>query len=165
MFDTRSVLKENPIYNEFINSREVILNRRVKAGYYKDYTILMLEILKCDLDKVSDKVKDFIKKGADVNATDQSGNTCLMLAIRKDLKEVVELLITNGADVNAVNKSGENALMVAIEANSVDMVKRLAHLTDMHHEDIFKNTALMLAIKKIMRINPNSSDSEKKLGI
>ena len=159
MFNKSIDLKLKPVYDKFMNSREVILNRRVKAGHYKDYTILMLEILKGNLDKI----KELIKQGADVNAAEQSGNSCLILAVRKNLKEIVELLINNGADINAVNKSEENALMIAVEANSVDMVKRLAPLTQIDHKDIFTNTALMLAIKKLMRINPNFSDSEKRV--
>ena len=162
MFNKRSDLKATSVYDKFKNNQEVILNRRVKAGYYKNYTILMLEILKGDLDKVLDKVKELIKEGSDVNAANQSGDTCLALAIRKNLKEVVEELINNGADINTINNSGENALMIAVEGNLVDMVKRLAPLTKIDHEDIFTNTALMLAIKKIMRINPNFSNLEKR---
>ena len=46
-------------------------------------------------------VKDFLAKGADVNAKDGNGWTSLDNAISNGHKEIVELLIASGADVNA----------------------------------------------------------------
>ena len=56
-----------------------------------------------------DMVKLLIKKGADVNAADNDGETPLFIAVYRD-KDIVELLIGKGADVNASNKYGETPL-------------------------------------------------------
>ncbi|XP_072386530.1 transient receptor potential channel pyrexia-like isoform X2 [Diabrotica undecimpunctata] len=53
-------------------------------------------------------VRDFLKNGRDVNETDSSGNTPLLLAVCIKQEEIydaiVAALIENGADVNAYNK-------------------------------------------------------------
>ena len=48
------------------------------------------------------KVKDFIKRGIDVNVKDKYENTALKLAAREGHIDVAKVLIQNGADVNAV---------------------------------------------------------------
>ena len=46
-------------------------------------------------------VKDFLAKGADVNAKNHRGKTSLHIAAWQGHKEIAELLIAKGADVNA----------------------------------------------------------------
>ena len=75
-------------------------------------------------------VEMLLKKGADVNAKDDDGNTALMEAsdcdnLNIDLPayqveykmqhktEIVEMLLDNGADVNAMNDDGETAFDLA----------------------------------------------------
>ncbi len=60
-----------------------------------------------------------IKKGADINLKNTSGETALMLACQAANVKLVELLIKNGADVNAVNRVGETALNYINGSNSI----------------------------------------------
>ncbi len=53
------------------------------------------------------KVKDFLEKGADVNAKDNYGSTLLMIACREGWTDIAELLLEKGADVNAKNKHND----------------------------------------------------------
>ncbi len=51
-----------------------------------------------------------IKKGADVNAKNNDGETALMLASLNGNFEAANLLIEKGADVNAKSNKGKTAL-------------------------------------------------------
>lgn len=69
-----------------------------------------------------DKVQELIKNGADVNAKDFAGNTCIcMLAQRKSkshigskeretISKIIDILYENGADSTIENKEGLNAV-------------------------------------------------------
>ncbi|CAM80784.1 ankyrin repeat domain-containing protein [Orientia tsutsugamushi] len=69
-----------------------------------------------------DKVQELIKNGADVNAKDFAGNTCIcMLAQRKSkshigskeretISKIIDILRENGADTTIENKEGLNAV-------------------------------------------------------
>ncbi|MBS24783.1 MAG: hypothetical protein CMQ28_03985 [Gammaproteobacteria bacterium] len=52
-------------------------------------------------------VKDFLAKGADVNAKDTYNRTPLHCAVEGGHKEIAELLIAKGADVNAIVTAGQ----------------------------------------------------------
>jgi ankyrin repeat protein len=54
-----------------------------------------------------------LEKGAEVDATDTSGETALMFAAGRGKAEVVRVLLEQGAEVDAINKIGEAALMMA----------------------------------------------------
>ena len=53
------------------------------------------------------------------------GEIPLHTAVKKEAKDVVNLLINSGSDVNAVNKKGCSPLMYAVETGSLEIVKRL----------------------------------------
>jgi ankyrin repeat protein len=64
----------------------------------------------------TERVKELIKAGTNVNTRDDEGRTALMVASDEGRTEIVELLISAGADVNAKDMNGDTALMYA--ANS-----------------------------------------------
>ncbi len=65
-----------------------------------------------------DEVQTSLAAGADVNATDESGQTPLVYAAGANTDpSVVEELLTAGADVNAQTTVGWTALMVAVRDN------------------------------------------------
>jgi ankyrin repeat protein len=61
--------------------------------------------------------KMLIERGADVNATDECGQTALLLAVQdeNDRSDVVEALVQAGADVNKADASGRLPLTVAAD--------------------------------------------------
>ena len=50
-----------------------------------------------------------IDKGADPNVKDKYGRTSLMLAVEKNYKDVVKVLLANDANVNSQNIFGWTA--------------------------------------------------------
>ena len=97
------------------------------------------------------KVKEFMKKGADVNALDLNGETAFMLACWHGNLDIVKFLIENGADVNAKDKSGNIALMFACMNGNLDIVKMdiikllIANKADVNSQNKSGHTLLMVA--------------------
>lgn len=67
----------------------------------------------------------------------KSNQTALMLAVKHEKADLVELLLENGAAVNLQDTDGSTALMCAVERGSLNIVKLLltrsecdVHITD-----------------------------------
>ena len=74
----------------------------------------------------TDMVKSLLSSpGADVNATDERGNTPLLEAARYGHEDICRVLIAAGADIKAKDKDGKTALMLAIQNNHDDVVRVL----------------------------------------
>ena len=73
----------------------------------------------------TEKVKQLIDSGADVDARDANGDTPMIVAAFLGLNETVKLLIEKGADVNAKNNLGSTALIEAATANKIETVELL----------------------------------------
>ena len=58
-------------------------------------------------------IETLIKYGADVNKQNDSGVSPLQLAIKKNDKEIIEILLDNKAKVNAMDKNGQPLLFLA----------------------------------------------------
>lgn len=96
---------------------------------------------------------DQIKRGANVNAADNNGNTPLIYALnnRKRPLIFVTLLLSHGAQANGANKEGNTPLLLAI--NALPRNERLAIVTqllakgaDQNSRDKKLNTPLHKAI-------------------
>ena len=74
----------------------------------------------------TDMVKSLLSSpGAEVNATDERGNTPLLEAARYGHEDICRVLIAAGADVKAKDKDGKTALMLAVQNNHDDVVRVL----------------------------------------
>lgn len=66
-----------------------------------------------------------IDKGADLNATDATGNTPLMLAVKNHESKAYKVLLKAGADTTPVNNKRKTALMIAEEYNNQAAVEAI----------------------------------------
>ena len=74
-----------------------------------------------------------LSHGANIEARDDLGRTCIMKASQGGHKELVELLIAHGADKHATDFDNENMLTYAAYQSSVACVKlALEHGVDVH---------------------------------
>src|SRR3990167_5234833 len=71
-----------------------------------------------------DKLATRLQSGVNVNATDSSGNTALMLIIGLRGPDIAEFLLASGANPNMVNNAGDTVLSLVLNSNLHDQVKR-----------------------------------------
>jgi ankyrin repeat protein len=69
------------------------------------------------------KAKQLIEDGADIEAKDDLGLTCLVIACSKGNLEIVKLLLEKGAKVNAPAADGTTPLMAVAGSGSVYSVE------------------------------------------
>ena len=120
--------------NEWVISKEEVLE--VSKGFWDDEGDL----------KSLEEIKELLKKGADVNASDKYGRTALMMAARLGTLDVVKCLVEHGADFEAKDKDGWTALIKAAIFGKLDVVKCLAECgADLDVKDKNGRTALMKA--------------------
>lgn len=102
-----------------------------------------------DLNTALSVTQLLIDKGADVNHTDNDGNTALILNTKNNCyKGTVKELIKAGADVNALDKLGNSALYYALKDGDQEsarlMIKKGA---DYNHENNDGVTPLQVAVE------------------
>ncbi|KAF5684318.1 ankyrin protein 3 [Fusarium circinatum] len=96
-----------------------------------------------------DEIGFLIKQGADVTAQDNFGETCIHEAMRqkKNLSEVVRLLLENGARADSRNKKGQTCLHTlssgAVSPSTCEMIRLVtSHGVDINAKDNDGNVAL-----------------------
>ena len=131
------------------------------------------------------RVETLLKEGANPNAKDSFGSTCLMIAAANGYVDVLKLLILHGANINETYNGkglagleGETALHYAIEGYSWDRNKNkekcaiylVNHGIDLDKRDELGLTYLMLAsregmanlVKELIRKGMNVNEESNK---
>ena len=92
------------------------------------------------------EVSNFLRKGFQVDETDQDGSTALIYACRNNHFKTATILIANGANPNHVNKHGFTPLMFAAWKGHVEPVTLLLkHNANVNAVNVQNNTALHFA--------------------
>lgn len=96
----------------------------------------------------TNKVKQLIDTGSDVDAPDGWKHTPLHIAAEFNAPEVAELLFKNGADLCAITPQGDTALHWAARHNAVQVAKLLIHAgIDVSERGRFNLTPLHWALE------------------
>lgn len=94
-------------------------------------------------------IKDFVKKGADVNFVKEQGwvkINLLTTAVNKKNADAVKVLLQHGADVNWEDGFNTTALMYAASSGNIEIVKLLLNKgADIKHKDKQGNDAISAA--------------------
>lgn len=93
------------------------------------------------------RILDLIDIIDTVNYVDKTGQSPLTMAIRRNSKQIVEILLDNGADINLKNTKGQTPLVVACKKGNFEIVKMLLDRgANIYLEDVYGKTALMYAL-------------------
>ena len=79
------------------------------------------ELMKCAANGDTQRVKELIDYGENVNKKTLSGSTALMYAARNGHKEIVQLLMTSGANVKIKTDKGSTASSIAKKSGYVEI--------------------------------------------
>lgn len=96
----------------------------------------------------TERARELLSSGADVNAVSANGSTALVYAAERDDPAILQLLLTKGAKVNAHTRNDGNALTAAVAANYLQNVKILLIAgANPNAKDAEGDTALKIAIE------------------
>lgn len=101
------------------------MTTRAELSAAEDYGHGDTALMRAALDGNTERVKELIHQGADINQRDDNGRTALMFAVINTHYETMKVLLEYGADVNAKSDKGGTALMGAASAGDLRMVKAL----------------------------------------
>jgi ankyrin repeat protein len=92
-------------------------------------------------------VREFARKGADIDAVEFRGNTSLHFACENGEIEKVKILVELGAKIKATNFSGNTMLIKSIYSRNIELTKYILDLKmiDINHENRHHSTALTVA--------------------
>lgn len=101
---------------------------------------IRLNFLKAAVEGNIDYIETILSNNAvDINTTDYVGNTALIFAIKKNHKDIVELLLEYNADINIKNQKGETALMCAKKKRDPFFIDLLLDASENTNEENFNN--------------------------
>ncbi len=104
-------------------------------------------------------IQQLIKAGANINATDKSGRTILILASENGHLDIIKKLINSGADVNATDEYGWTALVCSSYNGHREIVKELikagANIKKISLVKACKNGHLEI-VKELIRAGANA---------
>src|SRR5688500_20182950 len=87
--------------------------------YSHGHTVLM----RAALDGKTERVKELIDRGADINQRDDNGRTALMFAVINLHYQTIKVVLEYGADVNTKSKHISNDLMATeLKGNFINIL-------------------------------------------
>ena len=109
--------------------------------------------------------KRALDSGADINATDESGDSALMLAMYGTHNNLAKELISRNADISTMrNKEGATVLMAAVNSTNAEIVSLLlSKNANIHQRDFEGETVLMYAAHNHGDRQPTEVAEAKKI--
>ncbi|CDK31056.1 ankyrin repeat domain-containing protein [Candidatus Babela massiliensis] len=129
----------------------LLINKGIRINWFlqteEALEAMLFKIVK--LNNFINLIPVLVNRGLDIDAKDEEGNTALILAIKKNKKDLAKLLIKNKADTNSKNSTGYTALMIAIARDDKDLVEMLIiNGADINAQDNRGYTPLIVSICK-----------------
>lgn len=113
-------------------------------GFNED---LLLAVSDDDLDRAN----ECLSSRADVNYKDGEGTTAIIMAVKRNNREMIKLLLEHNADVEIKDKFGNNALSYAYNNKNVEVSKILLWHIELEKE-----------LKAILKQKERVSNEERK---
>ena len=101
------------------------MTTRAELSAAEDYGHGHTPLMRAARDGNTERVKELIDQGVDINRRDDNGRTALVFAVINTHYETMKVLLEYGADVNAKSNKGGTALMAAASAGDLRMVQAL----------------------------------------
>lgn len=101
------------------------MTTRAELSAAEEYGHGHTPLMRAALGGNTERVRELIHQGADINHRDDHGRTALMFAVINTHYETMKVLLECGADVNAKSNEGGTALMAAALAGDLRMVQAL----------------------------------------
>lgn len=123
------------------------MTTRAELSAAEQYSHGHTALMRAALDGNTERVRELINQGADINQRDDNARTALMFAVINGHYETMKVLLDHGADVNAKSNTGGTALMGAALNGDLRMVQALLDKgADLHARLLETNeSALTLA--------------------
>lgn len=79
-----------------------------------------------------DIIQALIKKGSNIEATNNLGHTALISAVLTGNTALIKELLQKGANVNAIDKSGNNPLIYAVSSNNREAIEAILSASNLN---------------------------------
>ena len=127
------------------------INNLVKRLQYVGTNKESLFMWSCIINNTK-KVLDMADIMDTLDFVDDTGESPLTMAVKRNHEDIVEILLDNGANINFANSKGQTPIMLAIKKGNFSLVRMLLNRgSDIYKNDVYGKTALMYAAYK----NPN----------
>lgn len=101
------------------------MTTRAELSAAEEYSHGHTPLMQAALDGNTERVRDLIRQGADIDQRDDNDRTALMFAVINRHYETMKVLLEYGADVNAKSNKEGTPLMGAALAGDLQMVQAL----------------------------------------
>ena len=101
------------------------MTTRAELSAAEEYIHGHTPLMRAALDGNTQRVRELIQQGEDINQRDDNGRTALIFAVINTHYETMKVLLEYGADVNAKSNKGGTALMAAASVGDLRMVQAL----------------------------------------
>lgn len=138
---------ETALYAAYVTNNQEMIKVLLDAGAKRDFDPIELNIVKYIKNNDVESVREYIKRGFDVNKTGVNG-PLLYESILNDSAEVFSILKDNGAEIAGMDKHNITYLMLASEIDSVKIADLFIDSgADIEVQDSNGKTAFDHAIK------------------
>lgn len=112
-----------------------------------------------------DIIKLLIDNNVALNIQDYMGNTVIHYVVKYNNKKLINILLNAGSDANIFNNNGELAIHIAATSKYIYIIKILAKISNLNHQDVNGNTPLHILTKNKYWESLSNILSKKKLNI